>query len=308
MLRVQLDAHSGGGAWLFRLGRAAAALSLLLASLECSSPPTPSAAPHAVTTPRPRLLYVEDVETRLDDASIDGLVAFAAEQHFTHVALYRTHVTLPAMEEPMRRAVARLHAAHITVFAVVGAVEEDPLLDVRRVRAYLAAAPPEARFDGLVTEYEFWQTGNRWVTYEALLGGMRSLASERPPLTVATYLGWPDEAQARHIRERADIVLLHAYRADPAECAEYLAPRLALFANPARPVEIWPILSSERRDERRMDEEHFMGPWFSAQPRARALSIAESIVAPGIEGTAGIRVGGFAYYAYGRLSADLPRP
>lgn len=290
-----------------RAGLSAAALSVLVVACACSSAPTPSAVPSPLTTHRPRWLYVEDVETRLDDASVEALLLFCTEQHFTHVALYRTHVTLPALEAPMRRAVARLHAAHLTVFAVVGAVEEDPLVDVRRVRAYLAAAPPEARFDGVVTEYEFWQTGKSWATYEALLDGARALATDAPPLTVATYLGWPDEAQARLIRERVDVVLLHAYRDDPSECGEYLAPRLALFADPARPVEIWPILSSERRDERRMDEEHFMGPWFSAQPRARALDLAESIVGGDVDGTAGIRIGGFAYYAYGRLSADLAR-
>lgn len=257
---------------------------------------------------RPRLLYVDETETRLDPPSLEPLLRFARAHRFTELALYDTHQVLPALAPALERAIRRMHADGLRVVAVAGAVEQDPRTDVDRIAGYLEAhRDPAARFDGVVTEYEFYQPGSSWPTYDALLDALAPLARDHD-LLLATYLGWPSPEQARSIAARADRVHLHAYRRDPHEAAEYLRSRLRDLATAprSRPLEVWPIFSSERRDRERMDEHDYLGAWIDAQPPSSALDRLEAILEADLGAPPdGIVLGGFAYYAYDDLARDL---
>jgi len=252
---------------------------------------------------RPRLLYVDHTETRLDDpAGIAALRAQVVAAGANQVALYRLHTILPEAGRTarLRELIRQLHANGVArVFAVVGG-----LADVARVGGYLAAsASPGDRFDGVLSEFEFWNPDMPFADYLGLLSAMRDLASQHT-LLVATYLGWFDAREAAAITARVDLVLLHAYRSTPAIAYDYLVERLELLAGASdHPVEVWPIFSAEC---------DFMGGWLGGQASSGAdpLETAEQTLLGDFRGDLrtmrnGIRMAGFAWFTAARLADAL---
>jgi hypothetical protein len=68
------------------------------------------------------------------------------------------------------------------------------------------------------------------------------------------YFGWPNKGQMQWYAQRADRILLHAYRTSDADIYSYTKNRLIDIASVNSPVEVIIIFSSETE---------FMGPWLS---------------------------------------------
>lgn len=256
---------------------------------------------------RPRMLYVDGTEALLDapQAEQDAFWSFVAARRINQLGLYRLHLILgnATRTAALRAFITRAHAAGVSrVFAIVSSP-----VGVSYVRTYLAdtATPTTARFDGLLTEHEFWNgtapANVRWGDYLRLLSHVRVLADDYG-LQVATYLGWFSADEARSLRELVDIVLLHAYVATPGNAYPYLKTRLELLSREwSRPVQVWPIFSAECA---------FSGRWFSDNRATDALELAETTVLDAYRADDrtfrnGLRVAGFAYFARTHLTTAL---
>ncbi len=71
------------------------------------------------------------------------------------------------------------------------------------------------------------------------------------------YLGWPNKGQMQWLAQRADRILLHAYRTSDVDVYAYSQGRLSDAASINSSVKIIPIFSSESS---------FMGPWLASHP------------------------------------------
>jgi hypothetical protein len=256
---------------------------------------------------RPRMLYVDGTDALLDapQAEQDAFWSFVAARRINQLGLYRLNQILgySGRTAALRAFITRAHAAGVSrVFAIVSSPA-----NVSYVRAYLADAltPTTARFDGLLTEHEFWNgtapANVRWGDYLRLLSHVRVLADDHG-LLVATYLGWFSADEARSLRELVDVVLLHAYVATPGNAYPYLKARLELLSREwSRPVQVWPIFSAECA---------FSGRWFSDNRGTDAPELAETTVLDAYRADDrtfrnGLRVAGFAYFARTHLTTAL---
>ncbi len=256
---------------------------------------------------RPRFLYVDQTDTLLDapQAEQDAFWSFVAARRINQLGIYRLHTILgnATRTAALRAFITRARAAGVSrVFAIVSSPA-----GVSYVRAYLAdsATAATARFDGLLTEHEFWNgtapANVRWGDYLRLLAHVRVLADDAG-LVVATYLGWFSAEEARSLRELVDVVLLHAYVATPGNAYPYLKTRLeSLSREWSRPVQVWPIFSAECA---------FSGRWFSDNRSTDALELAETTVLEAYRADDrtfrnGLRVAGFAYFARTHLTTAL---
>jgi hypothetical protein len=69
------------------------------------------------------------------------------------------------------------------------------------------------------------------------------------------YFGWPNKGQMQWYAQRADRILLHAYRTSDSDIYSYTKNRLIDIASVNTPVEVMIIFSSETE---------FMGPWLAS--------------------------------------------
>jgi hypothetical protein len=259
---------------------------------------------------RPRFLYVDKTDTLLDSsqATQDAFFDFVAARRINQLGIYRLNQILGNNRRTtaLRAFITRAHAAGVQrVFAIVATPT-----NVATVKTYLVDAntAATARFDGLLTENEYWNgTGSadaRWGDYLRLLAHVRQLADERG-LVAATYVGWFSAEEARAFRELVDIVLLHAYVPTPARAYPYMTPRLESLAREwTRPVQVWPILSAECT---------YSGKWFSENRGSDAVELAENTVLDAFKADDrpfrnGLRIAGFAYFARTDLVSDLAGP
>lgn len=123
---------------------------------------------------RPRVLRVDHADELLGEVERTSLAGFLQEQGFTAVALYRLPQILPSRASELSTFIALLHARGIdTVFAAIGGTA-----GLIRVGDYQSSAATSARFDGLVTELEFWQPPYDYRGYLHLLDDARQLADK----------------------------------------------------------------------------------------------------------------------------------
>ncbi len=135
----------------------------------------------------------------------------------------------------------------------------------------------EGKFDGLLTEIEFWTPGNMsFAEYITTLKYMRQIA---PGLTIATYVGWlnktPGLTQAQvadQITANADQVFVHCYVKNPTQAWAYSAERIQSLKASKGDIQIYPIFSAEGV-QCNTGEEICMGDWLTAN----SLQGAENI-------------------------------
>jgi hypothetical protein len=242
----------------------------------------------------------------LGDASKeDALLAYALAHEIRSLSLYNLYPILgdATLREQLAAFMARARGQGIMRFDAIG---DTALAGWDRIAAFHADG---ARFDGLVTEIEFW---NASATRDQLLSTLqyvRGLALQTPsgqPLPLAVYAGWFDGEDAAIIAPLIDRMYVHAY-VNSAELAfGYVADRMALLEaeNQAQglSVEVWPIFSAEDTDWA-AGSEYFMGEWLSAH----SLDEAELTMLSAYEGSdLSIPVTGHQYYEYFFLERYVP--
>ena len=132
----------------------------------------------------------------------------------------------------------------------------------------------ETKFDGLITEFEFWQDGVSLEDYYDLLDQMNAINAKNScgeDLKIGTYLGWYNNKDlpestltiTQKIAAKTDEVFLHAYVPQPQNAPNYLSSRLELFSDPSisRTPKIIAIFSYEDSSFA-AGGEFFMGDWF----------------------------------------------
>jgi hypothetical protein len=290
--------------------RAAAVLLAIAAACSGARAPATSSrekdarAPHATTH---RGLYVEDTPAIVaDDAQLASLVQFARDHAIERIVFYRLGDVLatPALEDRLAAAIQTLRAAGVTTIGapIAGAQRLDTLAEYDERH-------PDARFDLLVTELEYWnRCGGRardvdpeevracFAPMEALLDAMRAAAdastARGAPVRVAAYLGDPTAGEVRRIAARVDHVLLQYAVRSPvdAHARDSLRRRLASLA--AAGVEVWPILYARGEVD--------MSAWLATNDldATEAAFRADLAATPDL---ANVTIGGFQYFTYDAL-------
>jgi hypothetical protein len=276
-------------------------------ALACSDP-APAATTTLATACTPsasqigseRELYVADVFEIAGHADReDALFAFARARGVTRLAIYGHRVLLldtPNGEASMVSFVTRARAAGISsLAATIGwDAELDSLLDYER-------AHPDAAFDELVTEIEYWHDCDAaddgvvracFAPLRAMIDRIRAL-EPRPRLGV--YLGWPTRAEAELVAPLVDRVLLAAEQPTPERAYGHRTSRARLAAFAGR-APVWPILYAR-------GESH-LGAWLETHASVEAERIwTDAWRAEREPWACALRVGGFTWFDYGALSA-----
>lgn len=142
---------------------------------------------------------------------------------------------------------------------------------------YNAGRPSSEKVDILNFEFEFWVSSSisnlycsKYLSpngYACDTAGACAFAKSQftqidnaaasNGLQSEVYFGWPNKGQMQWFAQRADRILLHAYRTSDVDVYSYSRNRLSDAASVNSSVKIIPIFSSESS---------FMGPWLAAHP------------------------------------------
>jgi hypothetical protein len=177
------------------------------------------------------------------------VVAVAAKQRVTDVIPYKMAAMLDssATRTALAGWIDELHHHGIRVIAPVAGRDRIDAL------AVLIREHPATWFDGMVTEFEFWNRADRPAALDDmldLLEAMRALARHAGraghPARVGAYLGYPTADEARRLAPAIDFVYLDYSVTSPALAWSHvrrgsgpLRTRFAWFCRAG--VEVWPI-------------------------------------------------------------------
>ncbi|MEM9696545.1 MAG: hypothetical protein AAGA56_28640, partial [Myxococcota bacterium] len=262
---------------------------------------------------RPRALYISYLRELFENpGALERLMNFAQRHGFSHAILYETHLFIDSyFEDDLGDLVASLRSRFSQVWAAVGSDG-----GVRRVADYSRGTGSAARrFDGIVSEYEFWN-GQRWDGYRDL---MAEAVAQKADLdwTVATYVGGLESWQADHIVAVADLVMLAGYRTNPGAVYGAIESMMRHLADDtwSRAPQVWALTSAEDgpdATERCIETstnfmgDHLFAARFDADPvgdiEARVMSDFRS---DGGRWRNGVRLSGFAMFQYPLIVDDL---
>lgn len=250
-------ARGGGGAILGAVSKTRSVAALVaLVALACGTASvqlhsTPSSA-RATPPEHPdgRAAYVRDTGAILgDEAAESALLARASERGIHALFLYGLGPVLAdeARSAALARFLARARAAGM---AELGA----PIAGLDRLQAIVRYedAHPEARFDAVASELEYWNGCGEGVAraecfsrFLALLDAMHAEAAPRHWVMIA-YLGHPTRAESVEIARRVERVHVDLSIDDPAHAFDHrhdgapLSDRWRALGGLG--IGIWPIL------------------------------------------------------------------
>lgn len=209
-----------------------------------------------------------------DEHKEQRLLQFAARHGFKRLSLYRLRQVLEGQGRRGRLALGRFIAsARRRGIEQLEAVVGGDRRFIDSVARYQASAAVEARFDSIVVEQEFWETGRLQPLIRTLdqLAGLGLVDRRGARLPIGVYLGWlhkkphgvaPIE-KARAIVRRVDYIYLHLYVSDPERAFDYGQSRLALLDRAAREtgrrITVAPLFSAEGRTY--TADRPFLGDW-----------------------------------------------
>ncbi|MFK7930076.1 MAG: hypothetical protein AB8H79_17915 [Myxococcota bacterium] len=238
---------------------------------------------------------------------------FIAEQQVTEVAFYnmRAVLTDPGRTASLSAFIKKARGLGVERAIAIGS--NNAAFD--RIATYQTNAlrdDPDASFDGMLTEIEFWQTEGDYDAYIDTLdhmGALNLLNRDGEPLMLATYQGWlhktPGVAErcgnpdlddagciAEMVSQRVDRVLLHTYTNTPETAPTYGEDRFEHYRNASKPVQLLPIFAFED-PEFSAGTEYFSGEWL-CKNKDGGLAGAEDV----FNANAAIPAEGFAHYSY----------
>lgn len=277
-----------------------------------------------------RSLYVDGFDDILgDSAKEQELLSFLKDQSFSEIALYGLNPILTQNAGYTTRT-AQLRSFISTAKTSYGIVAVKGIgcmaSDFDDIATYNENSAANERFNGLVSEYEYWNPNTEGTcsfgatieTFTALLSHMRTIADARG-MTVDAYMGWLGTSstkadEASRIAALVDIVYLHAYRADPYTTYPYIEDRLSHFSQAENGIRIRPIFSAEWRPLAICSEPHatgvnnecFMGQWYESNTIRKAENLfmdfydVQKSSLPG-----NVTMDGYQYFAYSFLKASI---
>jgi|SRR3954452_22543221 len=220
-----------------------------------------------------------------------AFVDYVVKNNFTSVTLYDlNHILgIPDLEKKLAKFIFNLRMNGVV--EINGAVAAE--FQVLSMKQFNSKYP--AKFDGIITEMEFWNGSNQandlidlaLVLFKANVLGFNT----------AAYIGYMDRiatiAQDRIaalLVKLCDKILVHAYVKDPAQAVGYIQSRVTALKLINPNVEIWPIFSVEGPGTATGDE-IFMGDFWKKNP---SFQNVENLV-PGYLG--------YQWFEYGILRA-----
>jgi hypothetical protein len=239
----------------------------------------------------------EPYKNILGDAAKEAKVlAFIGAHRIESLALYDLGAILadPGLEADLLSFLNRA--------AAQGVVDVNAIADATKSGwdSIAAYQRQNSRFDGVLTEIEFWNPGGAtFQDYTATLQYIRSLgmkARSGAPMRVASYIGWPDAAQIDALAPLVDRLYVHVYVTSPDQAYAYGKQRFQWVASANTQlhthVDVWPIFSAEGVTWS-AGAEHFMGDWLSSH----TLDEAESTLLTAWQADpAGPAITGIEYY------------
>ncbi|WP_027183173.1 hypothetical protein [Desulfovibrio inopinatus] len=283
--------------------------------------------PHHANPVEYRSLYVDGFDSILGDSQKEQeLLHFVDGHKFSEIALYGLFPILQEDSgytqrvEQLKKFITQAKQEYgLLAVKGVGCLDTD----FDSIEVYNSSCNTTVeRFNGLVSEYEYWNASQSDAgdinDFVHLLTHMREIA-DRQDMTVDAYLGWlgtseDKQEEAARIAEFADIIYLHAYRADPYATYAYISDRLSIFTQVKSGIRIRPIFSAEWRPvdicsgphQTGVDNMCFMGKWYETN----ALRTAEDIfmdmyVFQQSELPGDAVIDGYQYFAYSHLKAAL---
>jgi len=224
-----------------------------------------------------RGFYVNGFNTILGNATAETtLLNYTQANGYNYLCLYSL-ASLDLTSSTVKSKLASFISRAKTQYGViqVGAAGEIYSFFSSFIIPYNVGRPASEKFDVLNFEFEFWITStianqycSKYLTPNHLTcdsAGAFAFAKTQfsqidqaaaaNGLKSEVYFGWPNRGQMQWYVQRADRILLHAYRVSDSDIYSYTKNRLIDIASANTPIEVIIIFSSEAE---------FMGPWLAS--------------------------------------------
>ena len=245
-------------------------LKLLLLSLLCST---------GMYAQSIRGFYVNDFDNVLGNTTSENtLLNYAQGNGFNYLCLYDVsglNLSSSTIKNQFASFISR--AKNQYGITQIGVSSETYSFLSQFIIPYNSGRPSSEKVDVLNFEFEFWVSSSitnlycsRYLSpngYNCDTAGACAYAKSQftlidnaaasNGLISEVYFGWPNQGQMKWFAQRADRILLHAYRTSDVDVYSYSRNRLSYAASNNTSVKIIPIFSSESS---------FMGPWLAAHP------------------------------------------
>lgn len=234
-----------------------------------------------------------------DKVKEDRLLEFIKSQHIDSISLYDLNAILTddRLKSALASFTSRARQAGVQRIEAIGA-EDAAAWD--RIHQF---HHKHARFDGLLTEMEFWTGSPTFDDFLKTLRYVRSLtwqpASAGPP-TLSAYLGRPTPTQVEQMVPLLDRVYIHVYVPAASRAFGYGSERFRLFDQANQKlgahIDVAPIFSAEGQ-EFTAGGECFMGDWL----REHGLEETEQLFLADWDremSDVSLRLAGHQYYEY----------
>lgn len=180
--------------------------------------------------------------------------------------------------------------------------------------------PVESRFDGMVTEIEFWAMGQNASVVVNTVKYIKAKAPAVPasgaPFYYSAYIGWTSQANVIAVANAVNYIFLHAYVKNPDGAFAYAQSRLTwVYQNTTAKAA---VIFSEEGTTLRAGDEIFMGDWVKANSptsltKAEGLFTAaqNAVFAPAMTATRFIGFQNYEYfflYEYMKTGFPVPLP
>jgi len=226
-----------------------------------------------------RGFYVNGFNTILGNSSAETtLLNYTQANGYNYLCLYSL-ASLDLTSSSVKSKLASFISRAKTQYGVieVGAAGEIYSFFSNYIIPYNLGRPASEKIDVLNFEFEFWiastvadQYCSQYLTPNHLACDSAGAfafakmqftqidqAAAANGLKSEVYFGWPNKGQMQWYAQRADRILLHAYRTSDSDIYTYTKNRLMDIASVNTQVEVIIIFSSESE---------FMGPWLASHP------------------------------------------
>ncbi|MCC7233173.1 MAG: hypothetical protein IT242_09535, partial [Bacteroidia bacterium] len=230
-------------------------------------------------SPQVQGLYVNFIYSWLGDQIQENeILNYCAANNFNYITLYDLNRLNWTQTDINNLAAFISKAKNVYRISKVGAAGETYNFFRNVIAPYNAGrAVPDEKIDVFNFEFEFWILSNIQSYYgpnylipnglTADTAGAFTFAMQQFTLIDSLadttgvmseiYLGWPNRGQMQAIAQKADRILLHAYRPDDSDVYQYTQSRVRDIASAHVPIEVMPIFSSESI---------YMGTWLMTHP------------------------------------------
>jgi hypothetical protein len=261
--------------------------------------------------------YVDGFDDICGNASAENtLLSYAQGNGFNYLLLYDVP-GLNLLNSTVKSQFAAFISKAKNQYGItkIGVSSETNAFFSTYILPYNVGRPASEKVDVLNFEFEFWVMNSitnlycsKYLTpngYSCDTAGAFSFAKSQFTLIDAAaaanglmsevYFGWPNQGQMVWFAQRADRILLHAYRTSDVDVYSYSRNRLSYAASINSSVKIVAIFSSESS---------FMGPWLASHPVTQPyVTYAAGLAAEASSWKQYISLQGYHWFKYSTMPA-----